>query len=765
MALGDNQPPDNLADAPDGWSTADRGNLERQMERGASMRRDDGDDEGLSAEEARRIAREAYEASTNWLNSSRRSQWADSLKAFQSKHPSGSKYMSRDYALRSNLFRPKTRSMVRNDEAQTASAFFSNEDVVSITPGDADDQFQKASADLIQEILQYRLTKTIPWFLTVVGARQDAEVQGVCVAQVGWKYEEQFSHTEHQHRLDENGLPVSDEVDVMRKVKDEPFIDLIAPENIRIEPGADWRDPINSSPYVIHLIPMYVEEVKDRIDSGEWNEVSESALHNSTNMSDDTTRRAREQGRVPGKDADAWKPRAFDICWVRRNIIRWKGEDWHFYSLGGGGELLTDPVPLREVEMHGERPYVIGYVVVETHKTYPASKIELVADLQRAANDDWNLRFDNLKLSLAPRQFVRSGAGFESQDLTRFAPGKVVIADIAKNEPLANAVMWDRPPPPDAAAYAEQDKINLDFDNLAGTFNTESVQGMPMRDAPATGMHILSGNANGLNEYELRVFGETFVEPILRLLVRCIQAYETDPVILGLAGAKANLFQKYGLNAITDDLLQQEVTTRVNVGIGATNPALKMQRAMGMAQAIGGIFGPIAAQKLSFDEVFKEFAALSGYKDGQRFVRPGPSVQEMQLMQQLQQLQSKQKAPPAGQMPDMSKVQAAQITAQGRVAEQTLQNQRDERSDAMDLQRTLLTEQSETQREQMRMVHDQNMAGAQHMIAAAKASMGGGAGQRQAEMAPPAHMLAEGKVRTFGNGQRWTMRQGKGMRV
>jgi len=130
----------------------------------------------LSTATAKKLAMEAYTSSTNWLDSGVRVRWSNSLRAFNSQHPQGSKFLSREYAYRSTLYRPKTRTMVRKDEAATAAAFFSNEDVVSIQPGDPDDQKQVASAAMIQALLQYRLTQSIPWFVTVVGARQDAEV-------------------------------------------------------------------------------------------------------------------------------------------------------------------------------------------------------------------------------------------------------------------------------------------------------------------------------------------------------------------------------------------------------------------------------------------------------------------------------------------------------------------------------------------------------------------------------------------------------------
>jgi hypothetical protein len=47
-----------------------------------------------------------------------------------------------------------------------------------------------------------------------------------------------------------------------KKIKDKPCIELRPIENIRIDAGADWIDPINSSPYLCDIIPMYVCKVK-----------------------------------------------------------------------------------------------------------------------------------------------------------------------------------------------------------------------------------------------------------------------------------------------------------------------------------------------------------------------------------------------------------------------------------------------------------------------------------------------------------------------
>jgi hypothetical protein len=700
--------PPSIQDGPYGFEPQDAAGFGGDEQREGSI---------LNDADAKRIGNQTWHASTNWINAGRRARWNDSLRAFGNLHPSGSKYLSGDYRFRSTLYRPKTRAMVRRDEAATASAFFSNEDVVSITPGDDDDQQQLASAEILKALMQYRLSDApaearIPWFLTLVGARQDCEVMGICISKVIWEYEERFLKTEMRPKLGQDGMPVWNDklrqqefesVDLFQKIKDRPAINLLAPENFRFDPGCDWRNPVMASPYLIEMDPVYVQDALERMESQrgappEWNNVPISALRGSNDLADDVTRRSREPGRIPGKDADGGKPADFDIAWTRLYTMRWGGQDWVYRTLASSGEVLESPRPIKEVYLHGERPYTVGCVVLETHKTYPSSKVELTADLQRAANQDWNSRFDAVMLSLQPRQFVREGSGQDANDLRTFMPGKVVWVNSKAGEPLQNVITWDRPPSVDAASFQEQDRINLDWDDLTGAFTNSSVQASQIQQQSATGMNLMSGEASGLNEYELRLFAETWVEPTLRLLIKVLQAYESDPVVLGLAGKKAQLFQRFGINHITDELLNGGVTVRCNVGIGATNPSMKLRNFATGADILGKIFGPAAAMGANFEEVSKEVFGLLGYKDGARFFTPGFDPRVVMLQQQMAKMQKGAHAGPTAAPPDPTKVQSTQIQTQGKLEEQRMKSATDEKVAMIDLQARQMEEQGESER-------------------------------------------------------------------
>ena len=68
------------------------------------------------------------------------------------------------------------------------------------------------------------------------------------------------------------------------------------------------------------------------------------------------------------------------------------------------------------------------------------------------------------------------------------------------------------------------------------------------------------------------------MERTLRQMLKLIQTYETDEVILGLAGEQANQWQRFGVDPDLDTLLSQDLTLQVDVGMGNTDPVKKVER-------------------------------------------------------------------------------------------------------------------------------------------------------------------------------------------
>lgn len=557
------------------------------------------------------LASQAFDDSTSYVDNNYRVQWSTNLAHFQNKHAPDSKYNSDGYKHRSRLFRPKTRSVIRKNEAAAAVAFFSNPEVVSIEPVNKSNPESVASAKLMKEVMNYRLESSIPWFTTLVGGLQDAQTVGVVCSYQYWK-----------------------------KEGDKPCIELIPVENLRISPSANWADPVNSSPYVIHMMPMYAIDA-----SKMWN-VDLAEMQVGMDNSEDVTRHARDDREDPNRPQ---KIEEFSVVWVYRNFFKIDGT-WIVFHTLKTEKLLDEPQLMEQMFPFGH-PITMGTCIVETHKVYPAGVAELGEGLQKEANEIQNQRLDNVKLVLNKRWIAKRGAQVDVNSLLRNVPGGVTLATNPETD--VKEINW---PDVTSSAYMEQDRVNVDFDELVGNFSSGSVQTNKALNETVGGMQMLGQGASQMTEFLLRVFTETWVKPVLKKLVRMEAAYETDMTVLAIAGERAQL-PKYGINQVTDAMLNADLILQVNVGMGATNPQAKIQRFMGTI----GAYSQIAMNPppgLNLEEVRNEMFAYLGHGDGARFAAPMEDprlMQAQQMIQELtQQLESKQ-------MEIQGKLQAEQI--------------------------------------------------------------------------------------------------------
>jgi hypothetical protein len=558
-------------------------------------------------------ARDAFTSSTTYFDANIRRQIEQDIRQATNRFPLGSKYLSEAYRSRSKIFRPKTRTAIRKNEAVAAAAFFSTEDVVNIAPQDDSDPTQLASASVMKELMQYRLKKSIPWFQICIGAYQDAQTVGVVASKQYWDYRP-------------------------GKKIDRPCIDLIPVENVRIDPSAKWQDPIGTSPYVILMMPMYVKDVMARMKQNQdgktrWKPLTKAEIQSAGKSSVDSTRLAREDQRTDSTD-NSTNITEFSIVWVHENFMSIDGEDVVYYTLGTEF-MLTDPEPIENVYFHGKNPIVMGCAVIETHKIYSASLPGLTHQQQTEINEVANQRIDNVKFAMNKRYFVQRGQQVDLRSLTRNVPSSVTLM----NNPNTDVKVIDTPDVT-SSAYAEQDRLNLDFDDAAGTFSQSSVQSNRNLNETVGGMEMLSSGSNQMSEYMLRTFSETWVEPVLRQLVLLEQYYETDETVLAIAGKKAQIAKKFGMDAVTDEMLMQEFTLNVNVGLGATNPQIQVDRFLTGMRFLVEMLGPSITQRINVEEVVTELFGKLGYKDGKRFFNWDGDAKYSQLIDMVTELQA-----------------------------------------------------------------------------------------------------------------------------
>jgi len=609
------------------------------------------------------LSRDAYRDGVDWFDASVRRQQERNQSLFNSKHPKGSKYWSDQYRKKSKIFRPKVRTAIKKREASVGVAFFSTSDVVHCAPVNDRDEAQQLAAEVHMALLNYRLDQDQSWFLTCVGGFQDADKQGVVAARVDWLYSS--AQTAYEEEYEDGFGNVQKQTVIEDEVtEDRPNVTLLPLENLKVSPSCDWRDPINTSPYVIEDMPTYVHEIKSRMASGQYRQLDDGVLKAAVKQDWDSIRKAREGDERLDRYDNEVAINEFQIVWVRRYIMKIDGQDWCWDTLGGEF-LLSDVKPLNEVYLHGLRPYVWGRSNIETHNPYPAGMPQLLDSLQSEANDLANLRLDNLKLALNKRYLLRRGGMTDVRSLLRNVSGSVTMT----GDPDADVKVVETRDVT-GSSYQEQDRLNLDMDDLSGSFQGGSVMANRKMNETVGGMSLTADAANEVKELDLRTYAETFVEPVMRHIIALEAAYETDMTVLRVVGEQVMFTdnqtgQKSPLSVKEVlQLLKENTKVRVNVGFNSTNPAKRIEK---LALALKVVFDymPFMQGELDGGELVNEVMGAVGH-DGERFFpslgKDGPNPQVAQLQQQVQQLTQ---ALEMKQVEAQAKLQDTQIREQG----------------------------------------------------------------------------------------------------
>lgn len=598
------------------------------------------DDEGLdfddkpSDQEFLQMVTEADAQALQYVTQVNRQSWERGYKAYHQEHYDGSKYKSTDYNNRSKLFIPKTRTSVRKDMAATAASMFGSMDAVSTSAGNEGDPMQRASAAVLKELVNYRTDRkstkaSIPWFHTAMGSRQTSLITGICLSKQYWKLELRRAGAEEYEDEETGELQMRD---VWKPFIDRPECELIPPENFVIDPAADWRNPAQDAAYLIIKYPMRIDEIRRRQHDprNPWNKLDDAVLKSAgegAQMAAEAIRRAREQG-IDRFDKSQTTTH-FDIIWVWESFVRTSGEDWTFVSIGDK-HMLTDPRPVEEVypEQFGERPLTMGYGSLEAFRIFPMSNVESWQMLQQESNDIRNLSLDALKQNIMPVTKVVRGRNVDLDQLRRRSSGSAIMVQ------KADDVTWEKAPELSSGAEMMARKIDIEFDDLAGTQNYNSLGNNNAVGDTLGGLKLAAGTANAVQEFDIRIWIETWCEPALAQIVRLEQFYESDEEILGICGERAKLMQKFGISEISDELLENTVTVSVNVGLGAGDP---QQRLAKFASAMQ-VAGPILAQspdfakgkvQIDWEAIMEEVFGGAGYRDGgKRFVKPGEPQQQ-----------------------------------------------------------------------------------------------------------------------------------------
>lgn len=588
-------------------------------------------------------ARSAWFSSTEWFNTGIRTQIQKNISNFRSLHPDGSKYRHESFKARSKTFRPKTRALGRRIEAAVAVALFATSDIIEVSAWNQNNKVAQAQAKIKQKLMQYRLEADETWwFLTCIGAAQDGFITGIIISYQYWKYVavEDVRHNVYKNEYHDGTVSFDIKKDTKTIIiENRPIVDIIPIERFRFDPACDWRDPARTSNFVIYDCPTYVGDAKtmirqglaDAVDAGKFDDTYWWAI-----ASDDydSIRAAREGSRIDKYAEKKGTPDAQTIS-IRKHVHRIDGRDWYWETLGDivlfkTPQLLTDVFPhLKE----GQRPFVTGMIVPETHKVYPTSPTQLIEPLQEEINDVSNLRQDTVKMSTFGRWEVRRNSTVDVATLKAGVPQSVIAVDKIGQD-IGELKQREVP----QSAFLETDRLQIDLDDVSGgmTQATANSNKALNQDQTLGGMNLLEGQSGQIRELEMRVFVKTWAEPVLQQVHDMIEVYESDEEILGDVAGAVNGDVQTVLSS-----LQARTRVRINVGFNATTPEKRIGRLVLALKTMAAIF-PQALLTANQGEIRKEIFGAVGFDDGERFFpsegKQDPQVQALQA--QIQQLQS-----------------------------------------------------------------------------------------------------------------------------
>ena len=507
---------------------------------------------------------------------------------------------------RSSLFIPKTRQHCTSWKTTITNAFFVSDDMVTLT-----NSVNPQGARFTNEVVNVRIEKHLPMF-NFVSKAADAHVKyGNAIGKTGWEFrtesrtEKALDGSVHTYESPET---------------DKPFVELVPFENIQYDYRVIAEDPVEASPFWRQWIPMYVTDIKAKQKSGEWKKpkgMDWQVIRIPT--STDLVRKARNT-RMQDPTARSFGSQGTDSeyfqAWIVENYFRIAGTDWTFLSYGDD-YMATDPVRVVDKFSHGRRPYALSQYEPEAFRSYSDGIPAKFRHLQAEINAIRNQRRDNVSFVLNRGHYVKRDAGVQLQSLLAPRPGMVTLGDDISEAAIRPMEMQDVT----ASAYREEEITERNMEEISG--KSQNRMGIQTSDRRSATEAAIEASSSGEHEgFVIKCFVDTFMKPILSMLIANIIAYETDQEVINDAAEATGLPPDLSL------LVPCEIV--VNAGMGSTNKELQMQRigtAIDRGIQLAGVDPSFAG---TVKELYRDLLPLLGRKNVDRYMAPSAQQQGAQ---------------------------------------------------------------------------------------------------------------------------------------
>lgn len=554
-------------------------------------------------------------------------------------------------------------TLIDNALAAVLKPFVSSDETVMFAPRGPEDV---ETAEQATEYVNYIFNVDNPGFLILHNWFKDAMLSKLGVVKVWW---------EEQPRDETQEIPLGDEMQanyvrsqaeylgekdgvaiIGRMVPDGRVrVACVPPEEFRVSKATRQ---IEDAPYSAHC-PNDITR-SDLIEMGIDPAIVASLPAIGTAANENTIRQARYDDEDITDGLLGSQGEANDILALRDEYVRID------YDGDGVAELrrilrVENTILLNEV--WDENPFATLCPVPMPHKLHGLSLADLGIELQKIATVLWRQMLDNLYKSNNPRPVLGQGAdrpdGSTAKSLTDNAPGAAIfVADITQ-------FRFDAVPYTADASLPMLEMVDKALEERTGI--SRAGQGLDTNSLrksgqmTATEMAMIAGAKNARVEMMARIFAETGVKRLFRLIYKLVCAHQPQERVIRLRKQWVTV----------DPRNWPEMDVEISVGLGVGEKSEQIAIADGILEAQAALVQSPYANMVSAENVYNALGKklnAGGIKNIEEYFTPPEELQD----------QPEKPSPEEQKVQAEMQLQGAKLQGEQQLAAMKLQNQREE---------------------------------------------------------------------------------------
>lgn len=534
--------------------------------------------------------------------------------------------------------------VVNNALAATLKPFVASDETVRFAPRGPEDE---AIADQATEYVNYVFTQDNPGFLILHHWFKDAFLSKLGVVKVWWEetsrieaeqvdlngadeLQLRFIRSRPDYLGEENGIAM-----IGQRVEDGKIkVENVPPEEFRISAGARC---VEDAIYTAH-VPSHITR-SDLHEMGFDADIIEGLPAYSSTADDNTLRDARYNDENIHDSRIGAFHKSNDRIALRDEYVRVD------YDGDGVAELrrvvrVGDVLLLNEeVEEH---PFATLCPIPMPHKVFGLSLADMVTQEQKIGTVLWRQTLDNLYKSNNPRPIVGQAAynddGSTSESLMDNAPGAAILVKDRSQFDFAAVPFTADKTFPMMELLDKKVEENSGVSRAGQGLDTNALR--KSGQMTATEMAMISEGKNARAEMMARIFAETGVSRLFKLILKLVSTHQPKERVIRLRNQWVEV----------DPRGWPEMDVAISVGLGIGDKTEQMAQANAVLETMERLGGTPFASLIDAEKVYnavKRLFTAAGVKNTDEFLnepsqmgeqqeQPDPETMKVQAEAQLQ---------------------------------------------------------------------------------------------------------------------------------